>query len=70
MPEALKPLPGAEDCVVCHEAGPPLARRDTDTPSRFDAAGLRAWRIFGFVARSLGLLMVLLILCAAIFGYR
>ncbi|MBI5709261.1 MAG: hypothetical protein HZC42_03025 [Candidatus Eisenbacteria bacterium] len=35
------PLPGAEECGVCHEAGPPLARRAPDTPPRFDAAGLR-----------------------------
>ena len=41
-PEAAKPLPGAEDCMACHEAGPPLAKRDADTPPRFDAAGLRA----------------------------
>ena len=41
-PEAATPLPGAEDCLACHEAGPPLAKRDADTPPRFDAAGLRA----------------------------
>jgi hypothetical protein len=31
---------------------------------------VRAWRIFGFIALSLGILMVLLIVYAAIFGYR
>jgi hypothetical protein len=31
---------------------------------------VRAWRIFGFVALSLGILMVLLIVYAAIFGYK
>jgi cytochrome b subunit of formate dehydrogenase len=41
-PEAANPLPGAEDCMACHEAGPPRAKRDADTPPRFDATGLRA----------------------------
>lgn len=31
---------------------------------------VRAWRIFGFIALSLGILMVLLIIYAAIFGYK
>jgi len=31
---------------------------------------VRAWRIFGFVALSVGILMVLLIVYAAVFGYR
>ncbi len=34
--------PGSEECLACHEAGPPLAKRAADTPPRFDAAGLRA----------------------------
>jgi len=41
-PEVVKTLPGAEDCMACHEAGPSLAKRDADTPPRFAAAGLRA----------------------------
>jgi cytochrome b subunit of formate dehydrogenase len=38
---AAAPLPGSEDCVQCHEPGPP-SRREPGTPPRFDAAGLRA----------------------------
>jgi hypothetical protein len=34
------------------------------------ARTVRAWRIFGFVALSVGILMVLLIVYAAVFGYR
>jgi cytochrome b subunit of formate dehydrogenase len=33
-------------------------------------AKLKAWRIFGWIALSLGILMILLILYAAIFGYK
>ena len=35
-----------------------------------DPRDVRRWRIFGSIALSLGILLVLLILYAAIFGYR
>jgi cytochrome b subunit of formate dehydrogenase len=41
-PEAVKAVPGAEECAVCHEPGPPQARREADAPPRFGAAALRA----------------------------
>ena len=41
-PEPTSPLPGAEDCTVCHEAGTPPAKREPGTPPRFAAAALRA----------------------------
>jgi hypothetical protein len=31
---------------------------------------VRAWRIFGWVALSLGITLVVLIIYAAVFGYR
>jgi len=31
---------------------------------------VHVWRVFGFIALSIGILLVLLILYAAIFGYR
>ena len=36
------PLPGSENCVMCHEPGPHAARRTPDTPPPYDVAALRA----------------------------
>jgi len=36
------PLPGSDDCVMCHEPGPRVARRGPDTAPPFGAAALRA----------------------------
>jgi hypothetical protein len=35
------PLPGSDDCLMCHQAGPPLERREAGQAPRFDEQGLR-----------------------------
>jgi cytochrome b subunit of formate dehydrogenase len=36
------PLPGSDDCLMCHQAGAPLVHREADQAPHFDADGLRA----------------------------
>ena len=36
-----EPLPGSDDCLMCHQPGPASTRREPGSAPNFDAAGLR-----------------------------